>query len=600
MQENILKNIFSIVKLYKKQFVIAILLVFISNCLLVLNPLIFRQAIMALDPHTGQNSGTLYNLLTWLLGPYMNSLTLWAILLIYIAALSAYLKYKMRIAFIAISRDAEADLRRNLFKKIQAQSSAFFDKHPIGELMSRLTNDVSAYRDVLGPGIMYPFHFITLVIPAQIGLFSISVPLALLSLVPILILPLLILFMGKTAYTTSLKVQEAMADMSTMVHETYSGIRIVKSYAILKDVLKRFTQFCLKFIGLNLRWLFIEGSFYPLLMLITRMMTIAMVLLAGYLLDYGWSSLSAADFVSFMWLQSFLFGPIMMLGWVLPFYIKGSAAYTRLSEVFREKIEVEENPKGLSSLPPNPSINFHNLSFTYPGSDFPVLSNINLEIKPATFLGITGPVGAGKTTLLRLLMRDYEISKGMIVIGEHDIHDYTLKALHKEMAIVEQNPFLFSKTIAENVRFGNEEASLKDLEVVTELADLHQTILRFPDTYYTLVGERGVTLSGGQKKRLAIARAFLVNRSIFLLDDIFSAVDYKTEKQIFDKLREKYAGKTVLLITQRVSILEKMDRILYMINGTVAEDGSPEELVKLNGHYAALVQLHKMKKVDEV
>lgn len=580
MQRSLFFNLVFNLKYYWKRFLAALLMVCLSNCLLVSNPLIFRRAVTSTDAS-------------------FSSIASWTLLLIFVAAASAYFKYHMRIAFITISRDIEAKTRLQIFEKIQNQSSTFFDQHTVGELMSRLTNDISAYRDVLGPGIMYPIYFVTLVVPAQIALFNISMQLAALSLVPILTLPILILLLENSAFKTSLGVQKSLADMSTMAQETYSGIRIVKGYSILDSTLKRFSQLCQDFLRLNLRWTLLEGFIYPFLSFLTKTITIALVLLAGFLIIKGGSTLSAADFVSFMWLQSFIFGPVMMLGWVLPTYFKGNAAYSRLQKIYEEPNAVQEHSKALYSVPKAPAIELRHLSFSYPRSQINALSDIQLTIRPGSFIGITGPVGAGKSTLFRLLLRDYNAPKGTILLGSQPIEDYSLSALNQEMVLVEQHPFLFSKTIAENVRFGKQEASHQELEDVAELADLHQTILNFPEQYSTLIGERGVTLSGGQKQRLAIARALLLNRPILLLDDIFSSVDYATEKRILTTLLKNAAEKTVLIITHRISVLEKMDRVIYMKQGTIVEEGTPNQLLQQKKYYATLAELQRIQQREE-
>ncbi|HEY4832070.1 MAG TPA: ATP-binding cassette domain-containing protein, partial [Waddliaceae bacterium] len=246
-------------------------------------------------------------------------------------------------------------------------------------------------------------------------------------------------------------------------------------------------------------------------------------------------------------------------------------------------------------IPAGADIELRGLTFRYPNSTVFALFNITLTIKGGQFIGITGPIGAGKTTLFRLLNREYEIPYNMILIDGHDIHKYPLSSFYQQVVTVEQIPFLFSKSISENVKFGRRNASQEDLETVTRYADFHETVLEFPEQYETMVGERGVTLSGGQKQRLAMARAFLVDRSILLLDDVFSSVDFATEQRIFNAMRESFLGKTVLLITHRVSVLDKMDRIIYMKEGIVVEEGSPDQLTRKGGSYAALVELQRLK-----
>ncbi len=575
MNETLFGNILLISKQYAWRYAVALLMVTISNSLLIVNPLIFRQAIVSLEVHP---PSTVFS---------------WAALLLTISLISAFFKYWMRIAFIEISRDVEQDIRSRLYDKIQSQSRAFFDRHGIGDLISRLSNDISAYRDVLGPGVMYPAFCVTLVVPGLAGLFYISPMMASISLLPILCIPLLNVLIRKSLFHTSLEVQRTLGEMSNMSQEYFSGIRLVKGYDIEKASLSRFKAICRRFGSLNMLFVFVQGLFFPLLALITRIAIVLLVLLAGAIILKGWETLNGADFVSFMWIQSYIFFPMIMLGWVLPIYVRGAAAYKRIVDILHEPIEVEGMAGSTLRIPPKTDITFRDLTFVYQSSQHEALAHMNLTIHGGTFVGITGPVGAGKTTLFRLLAREYAVPQGKIDIGGHDINDYALEAFFQEMVTVEQIPFLFSKTIAENILFGKQEATRDELDMVMKQADLHETVMDFPLQYDTVVGERGVSLSGGQKQRVAMARAFLVNRSILLLDDIFSAVDAGTEKRIFDSMKANFRGKTILLITHRVSILKQMDRVIYMTQGRVEEDGPPDELLQQNGLYAAMAALQE-------
>jgi len=594
MEKSLYKNLLGLLAKYRWRFIAAFLMVLISNLLLILNPLIFREAIYAFDPSSHRIQNWVGTSTHWLLGSFTSSILAWAVLLITIALVSSYFKYWMRFAFISISRDAEVDIRDKLFGRIQSQSREFFDHHGVGELLSRLTNDITAYRELLGPGIMYPLFFLTIVTPGLIALFSISTPLAMLSIVPMILIPFLNGAVRDYIYKFSRAVQVSLGEMSNMTQEYFSGIRIVKGYAIENETLKKFKQLCKTFSQLSFKLACIQGMLFPLFTLLTRVVTVSLVLLAGYIILKAWDELSAADFASFMWIQSYIFIPVLMLGWILPVYERGRAAYSRLTEIYEEPIVVQDHPESVLQLPEKADIECANLSFNYPKSEAPSLSSLNLFIKCGSFVGITGPVGSGKTTLLYLINREYEIPKDMLFVGSHEIHEYSLEVLKNAIIIVEQSSFLFSRSVAENVRFGRLEASQEELETVARFADLHDTVTGFPEQYETMVGERGMTLSGGQKQRVALARAFLVNREILLLDDIFSAVDTATEKRIFKAIKEHFQGKTVLLVTHRISILDQMDRILYMSHGEIKEDGSPEELKKFNGFYAALAELQKM------
>jgi ATP-binding cassette, subfamily B, multidrug efflux pump len=594
MNKNLLGSLWDMIRHYRWRFLLAFLLVLISNALLVLNPLIFRQAILAVTIPE-EISTPQANFFYAILGPLFHCAYSWAYLLIGIATLSAILKYYMRMIFISIGREVEVEVRNQLFERIQAQSRTFFDLHGIGDLISRLTNDITAYRDLLGPGMMYPLFFITLVTPALIALFFLSPLMATVSLIPIIGIYLFHIAIRQPLLQASQEVQKSLGEMSMMVHEHYSGIRILKSYGIERLTAGLFEKICLHFNKLNMRFVCLQGMVFPVLTLIIKMINVLVVLLAGAIILLGWSQLDVADFLSFMWIQSYIFSPLLMLGWIMPMYQKGKAAYARLVEIYEEPIEVQNEKKLLINIPEQASIHFKNLTFHYPFQKRSALVELNLSIKGGSFVGITGPVGAGKTTLFRLLNREYEIPNGKIFIADRDIHDYPLQAFQQAIVTVEQLPFLFSKNIRDNIGLGQTEAKREEIEQAAKHAALHESILGFPLQYETLVGERGVSLSGGQKQRMAIARAFLVNRSLLLLDDIFSALDVETEKHIFDSMRANFVGKTVLLITHRISILERLDHVIYLKNGQIIEEGSPEQLMALKGSYEALVNLQKIK-----
>jgi len=596
MEKSLIDNLKVVLIRYRWRLLKGFLMMLVSNSLLILNPLIFRQAVMAFDPSSPETDGFLVSRFGWLMGEHKASIGIWACLLLTIAATSAFFKYWMRMTFITVSREVELEVRSKIFKKIQFQSMAFFDRHGIGDLLSRLTNDISAYRDVLGPGIMYPLFFLTIFIPGLVAMFSIAAPLASISLIPIMIIPFVNFAVRGHIYTMASSVQRILGKMSNMVQEHFSSVRIIKSYVIENAAGMRFRELCRQLQRMSLRLASIQGSLFPFFTFLTKVITVLLVMFSGLFILRAWSDLTTADFVSFMWIQSYIFFPVLMLGWLIPVYERGRASYDRLVEIFEEPIEVQDTPGSHLRIPTGANIIFRGLTFTYPTAEVPALSDVKLEIEGGTLVGITGPIGAGKTTLFRLLDREYEIPRGMILVNDQDIHDYPLQAFHAQIVTVEQLPFLFSKSISENVRFGRREASQEELEVVSRYADFHETVLEFPEQYETVIGERGVTLSGGQKQRLAMARAFLVNRSILLLDDIFSAVDTITEKRIFHAMKENFQGKTVLLVTHRVSTLEQMDRVIYMANGCILEDGPPDRLIAQNGHYAALAELQKMGK----
>ena len=527
MEPTLYQNLLSVCLTHKRRYLLGVVLVALSNLLLIGNPLIFRKAVMSFES-----------------APDNHSLSMWILSLLGVTLLASLFKYRMRMVFIEISRLVESHVRSLIFSRIQKQSASFFDRHRIGSLMSRMTNDLAAYREVMGPGIMYPTFFFTLVIPALIALYAISVPMAFLSTLPILVLPLLMLLLRKQTYQISIDVQKALGDLSTMAQEHYAGIRIVKAYAIEKPTLNRFEKLSQRFVSLNMRLSCIRGIIFPFLGLLTKLTTVILVFFMGWIVYRQWDVLSTADFVSFMWIQSYLFIPVLMLGWTLPLYVHGSAAYKRLLDIYQEPIEVKDRPQAFKTVPETADISFHNLTFSYPKMNEPSIRDVSFKLKQGEFIGITGPVGSGKTTLLRLLAREYDIPHGMILFDGQEIHKYQVQAVLNHIAYVEQNPFLFSATIEENLLYGNARATKQQLIQACKEADLYETILSFPKGFNTFVGERGVTLSGGQKQRLALARALLVDKPVILLDDVFSAVDAETESHLFKTIKQKGAGKT--------------------------------------------------------
>ncbi|MCE2983213.1 MAG: ABC transporter ATP-binding protein/permease [Parachlamydia sp.] len=592
MNKSLIGSLIEMIRSYRLRVIFAFVLVLLSNLLIVLNPLILRQAIMALVPGQFEEPTLLTRLLQKEMGSLYHCPYGWAFLMIGIGTAAAALKYYMRMIFITMGREVELQLRQKLFDRLQAQSKIFFDKYGIGDLLSRLTNDISAYRDLLGPGLMYPIFFSTLLIPVMIALFTLSPLMASVTLIPLFVIYGLNSAIRQPLYHLARQVQESLGSMSGMVHEHYSGIRIVKAYALELKLLQKFKRLGKNFQTISMRFGCFQGMVFPFLTLIIKSVSLLIVVVAGGMIAYRTENFNAADFLSFMWLQSYLFTPLLMLGWILPMYQKGKAAYGRLVEIYEEPIELQERAPNLNAIEPQDSIVIKDLTFSYPHQMKAALRGINLTIPSGAFIGITGPVGSGKTTLFRLLNREYEIPENKILIGGKDIHSYRLSAFHQAIVMVEQMPFLFSKSIQDNIGFGLD-LSEEKLEKVSRQADIYDTIKKFPQQFSTVVGERGISLSGGQKQRIAIARAFLTDRPILLLDDIFSSLDTETEHRVFEAIKANFSGKTVLLVTHRVSILEQLDRLIYMKEGKIVEEGTPEELVRKKGFYEALYNLQK-------
>lgn len=571
MEKTLAANLLGLIRENKLKYLKAAFLVILSNLLLIVNPFIFRKAANSISLSQDNSLfGDPFFLIT---------------ILLLASAFSAFFKYLMRIQFVALSREAEEQFRDKLYERLQKQSKSFFDQHPVGELLSRISNDISTYREILGPGIMYPLFAFSMSIPAFVGLFILFPPLALFSLIPLGTLLLIHSFARKAIYSLSKKLQELLSELSVLAEETFSGIRILKTYDFKKIALKKFASRSKKHSFLRRKMFMIQGALLPFFIALVQAssaMTIYLFSLKG--------SFSIQDFLTFIWLQTYLFMPVMMLGWILSLYEQGKSAYDRLLELYSEPIEVkDEGQKDMvkGSL----DIELKNLTFTYPASKTPSLKNVSLKIAEGETIGITGPIGSGKSTLLKLLQREYEIPKGMIYFARQEIHEYTLNALYSLMATCEQIPFLFSDTVQENIRFGRESASTLEIQDAAHFVDLHDEIEGFPEKYDTMIGEKGLMVSTGQKQRIAVARSLIASKKILLLDDIFANVDASKENKMVSRLIQDFKESTIIIVTNRMSVLDQLDKVCVFQEGRVVEQGDPTKLKKAGGPYQILYEI---------
>ncbi|MDB2613973.1 ABC transporter ATP-binding protein/permease [Chlamydiales bacterium] len=567
MDQRLKNHLLSILSKERKFYLIGFTLLILSNLLLILNPLLFR----VVQPYFEKGINEQYTLLT---------LSFFSFGLLSITLIANLLKYKMRDYFLTLGAAAERDLKTTLFKKIQKQKEPFFDKNKTGDLINLLTHDLKLYRDMLHFGLFAPLNFISLMVPAIIALAYISPSLMLISMIPAFIIPPLMWSIMQWIYKLTKRRQEEMGKMSDLIHESYLGIPLIKAYRKEKAFQEPLKYFSKQLYYFSLRLNVLESSFFPLLVTVVRLTTFTLALTASYM------TLQTNDFLAFMWIQSNLFFPVLLLSWALPMMEKGRAAYDRLYTLWNQK--EDEEIGGTIPLKDAPNIKITNLSFSY---EKPAIDNLSLYIPKNTSVGITGPLGAGKSTLLKLLSGQYPLEKGMITLNEIDINDILTE---ESIGIIEQNPFLFSQTVLENIRLGKTDATEDEIEKVIRESELYETILSFPKNNQTIIGERGVTLSGGERKRLALARTLLTKRPLLLFDDLLSALDVDTEGKIFKSILNHAKEKTLLLVTHKVKLLMQLDLIIYMQKGKIIEKGSPDDLLKIeDGHFRALYYLQE-------
>ncbi|MBF0244386.1 MAG: ABC transporter ATP-binding protein [Planctomycetes bacterium] len=506
--------------------------------------------------------------------------------------LTCVLKILMRVWIISASRFAERDLRSTLYTHLQRLSPSFYDRTRTGEIMSSLTNDIGAVREVLGPGILYPLNLFTLAPAALVVMLWLSPFLTFVTLLPTLLFPILVSFFSRKLHARFVKVQECLGRMSSEVQESLAGIQVLKSFALEDSKEAVFADQGREYMHENMGLVHLRSVFFPLLGAIGQMLTLLAFIAGGFGVYAGW--IDMGDFVVFTLVQAHLLLPVIMVSWVVSVYERGRAGLSRVDKLLAAEAEIvgggsgEEVPLGGTRL------SIQGLDFSYDRGGR-VLEGIDLEIPAGQWLGITGPVGGGKTSLIEAIRRSYPSPPGRIRIGGVAVEDLPLGQLRDLMRVVDQEPFIFSQSVADNIRFGHPGATEEALRLSARLAGLEGEVDEFEKGFETMVGEKGVTLSGGQKLRMALARALMKEAPILILDDAFSAVDLRTEEEIVSRLRCHLQGVTVLIVSHRVSTLMRMDRVITLQEGRVTQAGSHDELMDREGYYREIALMQRLE-----
>jgi len=509
--------------------------------------------------------------------------------------IAGFFTFLMRQTIINVSRYIEFDLKNEVYNHYQSLCSFFYKANRTGDLMSRITEDVSKVRMYFGPAIMYSINTITLFIIVISYMYSISPSLTIYSLIPLPILSITIYKLSKKIHLKSTLVQETLAKLSTFSQEVFSGIKVVKSFNMQKIVLDNFTDVSNTSKNKSVDLSKVQALFFPLMILLIGASNIIVIFIGGNQYINGEIDLGViAEFIIYI---TMLTWPVAVVGWVTSIIQQAEASQKRINNFLKTKSSIKNFGKVLNFK--NNTIEFQNVSFKYPNSNSYSLKEINFSIGSGKTLGIIGKTGSGKSSVLELITRSYDTTSGKICIGDQPISSYNLSSLRENISYVPQNSFLFSDTILENIKFGNYMASFKEVIKVSKNSSIHSEIIRFNDKYDTLLGERGVNLSGGQIQRIAIARALLKKSKILILDDCLSSVDTKTEAEILSKIKKNKKEQTVVIVSHKISSVMHADLILVLDNGKVIEEGSHEKLLSLNGYYCRLVQ-KQLEKVESV
>lgn len=499
----------------------------------------------------------------------------------------------MRQSIIVMSRLIEYDMRKELFAHYETLDTAFYKRNATGDLMSRISEDVSKVRMYVGPAILYGLDLVFLFTLTIGSMLQVSVTLTLWSLLPLPFLSVSIYWVSTLINRRSERIQQQLAVLTSTAQEVYSGIRVVKSYAQEAAMGRWFAEQSEEYKERSLRLIRVDAIFFPLMALLIGISIIITVYVGGLLVIEGKATPgNIAEFVIYI---TMLTWPVTAIGWIASLTQQAAASQKRINEFLNTKPSIV-NPvssvkSGSSGPPPlKGHILFDNVTFVYPDTGIKALDGVSFEILPGEKIGIVGRTGSGKTTIAELLARMYDVTEGRILVDGVDIRQHDLYHLRRRIGYVPQDVFLFSDTVRGNIAFGKPDISLQEVEQYARNAAVHEDIMGLPKGYETVVGERGVTLSGGQKQRISLARAFAKQPDVMLLDDCLSAVDTYTESQILGYLGSELAHKTALIITNRIYGSLQFDKIIVLEDHRVAEQGTHEQLLLTGGYYAELFE----------
>ena len=519
----------------------------------------------------------------------MQSLVQLAGLLLILALLKGVFQYWMRWTLIGISRDIEYDINNDLFGHLMRLPQRFFNSYRTGDLMSRATNDMNAVRLLVGPGIMYTADVVLTFVAVLAVMSSTDWRLTCFVFLPIPLVSFTVSYFGGRIHDRFQHVQEKFSDISSMVQESLGSVRIVRAYAEEDGEVRRFEELNQEYLGQNLKLIRLWGKFYPLLELLVGLTYVIVLWYGGRKVLAG--DITLGSFVMFMTYMAILTWPMIGFGWVVNVIQRGVASLERLNELLKQQPSIADSPTTDASISGvRGDLEFRNVTVSYPGSEVPVLSNIDLGIPAGQTLAIVGPTGSGKTTLVGLVPRLIDPVEGQVLIDGTDARKIPLKVLRSAIGLVPQETLLFSQTIQENIAFGRPGAEDWQVAEAARVSDFERDVLGFSEGFQTVVGERGITLSGGQKQRTALARAVLRDPRILILDDSLSSVDTVTEERILEQLRVLMRNRTTLMISHRVSTARYADQIVVLAEGRIQERGTHQQLLALEGHYYRLYQ----------
>ena len=570
---------------YKYHLVFGILFISISNVFGVMPAVVVRHAFDLIH-----DSFLLYSALDGFsvqaqaYDVFVSGIFIFGIVILAAALLKGVFMFFMRQTIIVMSRKIEYDLKNEIYAHYQTLSTHFYRQNSTGDLMNRISEDVSRVRMYLGPAIMYGVNLATMFMIVIPFMFSINVKLTLYALLPLPFLSLGIYYVNNIINRRSEEIQASLSDLSTFVQEAFSGIRVIKAFVKEKSYARAFAAASDDYKHKSLRLAFVQALFFPTIMSLIGLSVILTVYVGSVGILLG--DLSMGNIAEFIIYVNMLTWPVTAVGWVTSLTQRAAASQKRINEFLHTKSEMVSHKHINQAIQGH--IAFSEVSFTYPESGIQALRSVSFEVKAGESLAIIGATGSGKTTVAQLICRMYDADRGVLKIDGIPIQDYALSTIRGSMGYVPQDVFLFSTTIAENIAFGRSGLTPAQIAQAAADADLTANIHQFPKGFQTLVGERGITLSGGQKQRVSMARAIVRSPKILMLDDALSAVDTKTESRILERMKKLMVERTTVIISHRVSSARLADKIIVLDEGQIVEQGTHSVLMNLKGIYKTL------------
>lgn len=508
------------------------------------------------------------------------------------ALLSAFLTFLMRQSIIVVSRNIEFDLKNEIYNHYQELDLNFYKQHRTGDLMNRISEDVSSVRMYAGPAIMYGATTLTLFGVTLSYMFIKAPILSLYAIAPLPFLSFAIYKLSIAIHKRSTIVQEYLSKLTTKAQESFSGIRVIKSYGIEKDHYEDFSNLAHHSMDKNIDLAKVQAFFIPLMLLLIGLSNIVVIYIGGK--QYINGQIDLGTVVEFLFYVNMLSWPVASVGWITSMVQRAEASQKRINEFLNTQPNITSSSK--APFEARGHIAFQNLSFRFPETGIQALNNLSFELKQGESLAIMGNTGSGKTTILDLIGRLYDPDKGRVLIDGKNIKEVNLTELRNAIGYVPQDAFLFSESIEDNIRFGKQDATQEEIETAAKNASVHDNILNLKNEYQTILGERGITLSGGQKQRVSIARALIKQPKILLLDDSLSAVDTETEERILHHITKALTGITTIIVCHRISTAMKADRVIVLEKGKMLQEGTHNELLNKEGYYKDLYTKQLLEK----